>query len=257
MTKDRGTLIVLEFPGVGTAGRTRSLRLERLGRRTRYLFDEVRPRSTEIGAYARELFRHDALDQDDIELIVAYCGATSIARHLADHCWQETARRPGIVALNPEDTPAEVVSRLLAGMLSKARVPEDLKDGLTPAADTVREVMAASLPVVEALLTESYTRPPLGLGSTARQLAAMQADWLAHETAACDPAGREADEQELHVLAQDHPCPADCPARHTVTSPLHSEFFSMEETFHAIAGCLADRNQLANIQGDSEAVPAL
>ncbi|GAA1938407.1 hypothetical protein [Kitasatospora viridis] len=230
------TLVVLEFPGGGTAGRVRSMGLERLDLRVRYLFDEVRPRRTAIDDYAGELLAASGAEQ--VAMVVAYCGAVPIARQLAEHCLRVGGRRPAVLALNPEATLAEGVAGLLGRMLTKAGVPQELADGLTASGETVRDRVADALPAVESALAEAYARPPLNLATAAGPLAAMQADWLAHLAAACDPAQLPPDERELHVIAADHPCPPGCPARHEGVDVPQRGFFAADETFRALADAL-------------------
>jgi hypothetical protein len=228
-------VIVLEFPGGGTAHRVRTMGLEEHGIRTRYLFDEIRPRATAIGDYARHLY--DRVGPDGVEVVVAYCGAIAVARSVAEHCLAERGSRPRLIALNPEPTLAAGVAGLLRRTLAKITAPGDLV-GIRAEGDTVRADIARWLPDIEAKLAESYAGPPLNLSPVAGQLAAMQMDWLAHVTATCDPGKLPPGHDEVHLVARDHPCEPDCPAEHEVVDAAGQDFFTDPETRRSLSELL-------------------
>jgi hypothetical protein len=232
------TTVLLEFPGRGTAGRIRGMGIEDLdvATRHRYLFDEIRPRVTAIGDYARQLF--DRVAGNDVGAVVAYCGAIAVARGMAGYCQAEHGRRPVLVALNPELTLAASVAGTLRRALDKITDLGELAD-VRADSETVRADVARWLPDVEAKLAAAYAGPPLNLGPVAGQLAAMQADWLAHVTATCDPAKPPPGPDEVHLLARDHLCEPDCPARHEVVDAAQREFFTAPQTRRALAKLLA------------------
>ncbi|MFF8908825.1 hypothetical protein [Streptomyces olivaceoviridis] len=226
------TTVVLEFPGSGTSGRVRAMRLENLGFSPRYLLDEFRPRGTAIEEYAGQLF--DRLADEDVGTIVSYCGATAIARHLA----ARYRRPPLLVALNPEHTVARGVADRLRGALAKIALPAETAARYDADADTVRDVIRRRLPDLEAAMAESYAGPPHNFGTVAGRLAGMQADWFAHLTAACDPDKLPAGPEELHMVARDHPCEPDCSAKHLTIDVDRTEFFTASLTSEALAGVL-------------------
>ncbi|WP_435174284.1 hypothetical protein [Actinacidiphila sp. bgisy145] len=225
--------VVLEFPGSGTAGRIRAMDLESQGFTTRYLLDEFRPRRTGIDEYARQLSERVA--EEDVGAVVSYCGAAAVGRHLAAHC----RRRPTLVALNPEPTPAAGVAGLLRRTLARVPLPPEEAERYLADADTVREVIAGWLPDMERAMARSYAGAPLNLGPVADRLAAMQADWLAHVTATCDPDRRPAGPEELHLVARDHPCDPDCPAKHETVEVGRADFFAAPQTRDALIGVLS------------------
>jgi hypothetical protein len=232
MNEPAPTTIVLEFPGSGTAGRIRAMSLESLGFSTRYLFDEFRPRETAIDEYARQLF--DRIADQDVGNIVSYCGAAAIARHLAMHYH----RRPTLVALNPEPTVAGGVAGLLRRTLARIPLPPQEAERYRADAGTVREIIARWLPDMERTMARSYAGAPLNLGPVADRLAGMQADWLAHVTATCDPGKLPAGPEELHLVARDHPCEPDCPAKHETVEVGQADFFAAPQTRDALVGVL-------------------
>lgn len=226
------TTVVLEFPGSGTAGRIRAMDLESMGFSTRYLLDEFRPRETAIDAYARQLF--DRIADQDVGRIVSYCGAAAVARHLATHY----RRRPTLVALNPESTTADGVAGLLRHILARIPLPPEEAERYRADADSVRDVIGRRLPELESTMARSYAGAPLNLGTVADRLAGMQASWLAHVTATCDPGRLPAGPDELHLVARDHPCAPKCPAKHETVEVGRADFFAAPQTRDALVDLL-------------------
>jgi hypothetical protein len=188
-------VVVLDYPGVGSAKRTKRLGLERSELAVRYLLDEVRPKTVMPGSYVQALL--ERLGDTTVEAVVAYCASASLARCLAPN--------RTICLINPEFPDRRFAVEKLSSLLPGSEVEPLSQD---------------RLPYLEAKLADSHLRKlvqhemPSSTVKAARDLASSQIEWVAHLAAASGPSG--AVQHELHITSADHLCAGSCSSDHVV-----------------------------------------
>jgi hypothetical protein len=213
-------VIALDYPGPGAARRIKNLGVEESAATVRYLFDEIRPRSIDIIGYAEDLRSRCAGEATTVDLILAYCGAATIARQLG-RLLRADGGSPVICCINPETPPHDEAGALIRGFFAAVNAPPGQADrllrsddpgGLTP------ELLARAEDALVGLYSDGLTADvgPAGARAMAAELVASQINWACHIAAAGDPRRPAADAAEVHLTSADHRCDDGCGATHRV-----------------------------------------
>lgn len=203
MTRSPAVVLVLDYPGLNSAQRTRALELERHGMSVRYPLEEARPRRTELTTYTAELADVCGIGTIDVDAVIAYCAAAPVARELARTVF--AGAPPGLALIDPQVPTADLgLPGPLAATIG-AHGHEWDGDSLAEAeaalARHYRDELFADVPEEDSALP-------------ATQLAAAQVDWMCHVLAAGDADQPPVRADELHVTSLRNACPIGCPARH-------------------------------------------
>lgn len=239
------TVIALDYPGPGQSKRIKTLGIEQSGANVRYLLDEIHPRRLDIIGYADDLAGQCPGEVTEIAVILAYCGAASIARQLAQHLRVRGAS-PLVCSINPRPPQENEGSVLIRGFFAAVNLPVSRIESLLSGDGDDPALTPASLARAEDELVRLYSeelQPDAGRAGAramAVDLVHSQIDWACHIAAAGDPKGPTAAAAELHITSKDHHCPDTCAAAHrTVGADVDDLFQRLRPSMLSWADVLA------------------
>jgi hypothetical protein len=225
-----GTVLTLFYPGPHAKGQLATLGIERHGVPARHVLQETLPREITAVDYARVIFEHCDLAEVDVSTVVSYCAAGQFARALAPMCARRAGRMPRMIQINPEfPTLGTLVRTIEAALRRPLRGP----DGAQLILD---HLTLSFFDQLQQELAETLLATVGGSGTVARDLSRMQIDWVVHLVAAARTSGPVDLADELHLIAADHPCAAECPARHLVVCDDSDEVLAAPAVIEAILG---------------------